>query len=327
MKQTQTIMKTNLKKWIYAIMMLSSMFILAACENSNDVIGKGEVEFEITDAPIDDANVKGVFVTVADVKVNGKSIAEFSGKQTIDLKAHQEGLTKLLGTAELDARTYSRLTLVLDLDEDQNGNAPGCYVLAADNAKYKLATTASGKAEIALNKAWTVKNNAKTRVIMDVDLRKAIRYDNNASIRYAFVSSSELQASVRVVTREQTGTINGTLDGDFNNNSEQIIIVYAYKKGTFNANTETQNEAGVQFYNSVNSTKVKVGLVNNSYTLAFMEEGEYELIFAVYSKSESTGKYSLDGIFNADVEVNGSLSNVVKVKAGVSLTVSAFAHI
>lgn len=318
-------MKTKLKNWMGAIMMVGSLFILAACDNSEKVIGTGQVEFEITDAPIDDAQVKGVLVTVSDVKVNGKSIAGFSGKQTIDLKAHQEGLTKLLGTAELDAKTYSSLTLVLDLNEDQNGNSPGCYVLATDNAKYQLATTASGTTEIALNKAWTVRNNAKTRVVMDVDLRKAIRYDENTSIRYAFVSPSELQASVRVVTREGTGTIKGTFDGDFDSNTEQVVV-YAYKKGTFNANSETQYQDGIQFRNAVNSTKIKAGLVSNSYTLAFMEEGEYELVFAAYSKNQNSGRYVLDGMINADLEVNGSLSNIIKVKAGVSLTVSASAR-
>ena len=40
---------------------------------------------EITDAPIDDPNVAGVFVTIVDIKVNGQSWSGFDGKTTFDL--------------------------------------------------------------------------------------------------------------------------------------------------------------------------------------------------------------------------------------------------
>lgn len=315
-------MKTNTKIWTRAILVMCSLFMVAACDNDDEPMGSGQVEFEITDAPIDDAYVKGVFVTVTDVKVNGQSIAGFSGKQTINLKAYQEGATKLLGTATLDAKAYGNLTLVLDLNQDANGNSPGCYVLAADNAKYKLATTASNTTEITLTKAWSVKNNATTRVIMDVDLRKAVRYANDAANPYAFAAGAELQSAVRVVTKEQSGTINGTFSGDYDSNSKQVIA-YAYKKGTFNASAETQASDGVMFRNAVNSTLVKVGALGKTYTLAFMEEGEYEIVFAAYSKNAINGRYSFDSVLTTNTSVNGSVSNFITVKAGLSVSISA----
>jgi hypothetical protein len=316
-------MKTNMKSWSWmkALMLLCAAMMMTACDKSEN-LGTGEVEFEITDAPADDAQVKGVFVTVADVKVNGQSIAGFSGKQTINLMAYQEGLTKLLGKAELTARTYSNLTLVLDMDTDAQGNAPGTYVLELDNTKHKLATTASGKLEIALNKAWTVKENAKTRVVLDVDLRKAIRYTNNADVRFSFVGENDLRTAIRLVTREQAGTIKGTFNGEFNKDSE-TVIVYAYKKGTFNASAETQaNQNGIMFQNSISSTKVNAGVLSNTYTLAFMEEGEYELIFATYAKNNTSGEFMFSTLLDTSMEMNGSVSNVVKVQAGVNVTVS-----
>lgn len=314
-------MKTNTKIWTKVILMMCSLF-MAACDSSTEPMGSGQVEFEITDAPIDDAYVKGVFVTVTDVKVNGQSIAGFSGKQTINLKAYQEGATKLLGTATLDAKAYSSLTLVLDMNQDANGNAPGCYVLTADNAKYKLATTVSSTAEITLTKTWAVKNNATTRVILDVDLRKAVRYANDAAHPYAFAAGAELQSAVRVVTKEQTGTINGTFSGDYDSDSRQVIA-YAYKRGTFNTATETNASDGVMFRNAVNSTLVKVGALSKTYTLAFMEEGDYEIVFAVYSKNAINGRYSFDSVLTTNTSVNGSVSNFVTVKAGLSITISA----
>ncbi len=314
-------MKTNTKNWMSAMMIMCSVFMVTSCDNAEEPLGSGEVDFEVTDAPIDDAYVKGVFVTVTDVKVNGKSISGFSGKQTINLKAYQEGATKLLGTTTLDAQAYSSLTLVLDLNQDANGNAPGCYVLAADEAKYKLATTASGTAEIALTKAWSVRKNMKTRVVMDFDLRKVIRYSDNQSNPYAFASASELQSSIRLVAQDKTGTITGTFNGDYNSDSRQVIA-YAYKKGTFNASAETQASDGVMFRNAVNSTLVKVSPLGKTYTLAFMEEGDYEIVFAAYSKNAVSGRYSFDSMLTANTSVNGAVTNFITVKAGVNISIA-----
>ena len=119
-------MKTNYVSWTRTLLFGSVMFMLPACDRSNGPMGRGEAEFQITDAPSDDASIKGVFVTVADIKVDGKSISGFT-KQTIDLKAYQEGSTKLLGTTQLDAKAYNNITLVLDADADATANSPGQF--------------------------------------------------------------------------------------------------------------------------------------------------------------------------------------------------------
>jgi hypothetical protein len=314
-------MKTNMKIWMLGLV-VCAIFIFAACDNTQDV-GRGQVDFEVTDAPSDDAEVKGVFVTIADVQVNGKSISGFT-KQTINLKAYQEGHTKLLASAELDARMYNSLTLILDLNADATGNTPGCYVLTKENTKYKLATSSSGKMEVRLTKPWTVKSEARTKLVMDVDLRKALRYAQDPAVRYAFIES--LHTAVRLVVGEHSSTITGTFDGELNGEYDDVIV-YAYKKGAFNASTETQaNENGLTFRNAVNSAKIKTGIVSNTYKLAFMEAGEYELYFAAYKKDSSTGKLMLKSVVDAILEVNGHVSNVLKVSAGTTISVSASAN-
>src|SRR5258708_29601433 len=102
--------------WTKTIIFVCPISMLPAC-NKKEPMGKGEAEFQITDAPSDDASIQGVFVTVADVKVDGQSLSGFT-KQTIDLKAYQQGSTKLLGTAQFNAKAYSNVTLVLDTDLD-----------------------------------------------------------------------------------------------------------------------------------------------------------------------------------------------------------------
>src|SRR5258706_4212729 len=165
-------MKTNYVGWTRAVLFGATMLMLPACDRSNDPMGKGDAEFQITDAPSDDASIKGVLVTVADIKVDGNSISGFT-KQSIDLKAYQESNTKLLGTAQLDAKAYNSITLVLDADADASGNSPGCYVLTTDDTKFKLRS--SGVITVTASKGWNVVANAKSTIVLDFDLRKSIR--------------------------------------------------------------------------------------------------------------------------------------------------------
>lgn len=318
-------MLKNMKslKWIKAVLFgCAAMFLTACTDDTNEPMGKGEVAFEITDAPIDDAQVKSVMVTVADIKIDGQSLAGFT-KQTFDLKAYQDGNTKLLGSSTLDARTYSNLVLVLDLNTDAQGNAPGCYVLAADQTKYKLKNTATGKAEVVVNQSWRAAKDMKTKLVMDFDLRKSIRYSEDPAIRYSFVSDGNLQAGVRLVTSDKSGTIKGSYQDEASVNADKIVV-YAYKRGTFNASTETQPQGadGIFFKNAVASAEVKETLTGKAYTLAYLPEGEYELHFAGYTKNTETGRTSFEAMLQSETSVNGSVANLVVVKASASITIS-----
>lgn len=308
--------------WIPAVLFGCAVTLFTSCNESEEPMGTGEVEFQITDAPIDDANVRSVVVTVADVKIDGQSVSGFT-KQTIDLKAYQDGNTKLLGSQTMDAKAYNSMVLVLDLDTDAQGNAPGCYVLAADGAKYKLKSTTTGKLEVVANQSWRTMKDVKTVVVADFDLRKSIRYSDDASVRYSFVSESNLNSAVRVIAKEKSGTIKGS----FQNSSDaapEKVIVYAYKKGTFNGSAETQGQGtdGIQFKNAIASAVVKESLSGNVYTLAYLPEGEYELVFAGYSKNAESGKVGFDALLKSETSVNGSVSNVIKVQANATITIS-----
>lgn len=306
--------------WFKVLTFMCAILALTACDDSSEPMGKGEAEFEITDAPSDDTSVKGVFVTVADIKIDGRSVSGFA-KQTIDLKAYQEGNTKLLGTAgKLDAKSYNNLTLVLDLETDANGNTPGCYVLTQDNTKYKLKNTTSGLTEVSINKDWRVVANTTSRIVMDFDLRKSIGYSDDPMVRYTFVTDDNLGAAVRLVARENAGTIKGSYEADSNADK---IVVYAYKKGTFSAGTETapQGENEMLFANAVASADVKQGLTGRNFTLAFLEEGEYELYFAAHSQNTS-GRMTFQTLLTSETRIDGSVANLIKVQGGVTINVS-----
>ncbi|HZY82833.1 MAG TPA: DUF4382 domain-containing protein [Cyclobacteriaceae bacterium] len=315
-------MKTVIVSWMKALAFGCGVILLISCDDPNEPAGKGNVQFEITDAPSDDANVRSVFVTVTDIKVDGKSIGGVT-KTTLDLKAFSEGNTKVLAMAsQFDAKAYGSVSLVLDLNNDANGASPGCYVQTVDGARYKLKNTADGTMEIVAARSFQVASNATTKVVLDFDVRKSIAYDANETVRYKFVSDRDLSAAVRLVIREHAGVIKGT----YNENSASPsngVIVYAYKKGTFSASTETQpqGENKTYFINAAGSSVIKSGLNGKVYTIAFLEEGDYELYFAAYEETPS-GKASFTGLLQAETNVDGTVGNRITVKAGASMSIS-----
>jgi hypothetical protein len=315
-------MKTNYLKLISTVLFACTIGMITSCTKSNDpAVQTGTAEFQITDAPSDDANVKGVFVTVTDIKVDGNSVTGFT-KQTIDLNALQDGKTQLLGTSTLTAKSYSAIVLVLDTDTDASGGTPGCYVQTVDNAKYKLRS--SGAINLTVNKSWSVPTNGKSTVVIDFDLRKAIKDMSDQAVKYNFVSDSNLGAAVRLTTKESSGTISGTYAEQISSGADKVVV-YAYKKGTFNMNTEpqAQTDDGIYFKNAVSSAMVKNSGLSNTYTLSFLESGDYEVHFAAYKKSATSDKFTLQGMLNATTTSGASTGGIITVQTGITASVSS----
>ncbi len=292
---------------------------LSQCTDGETQDNKGEVSVEMTDGPIDDAEVQGAFVTVAAVKIDGETYSGFSGKQTIDLLAFQNGNTKALGIGELEAGSYSNISLVLDYETDADGNAPGCYILKTDNTKDEIATSASGTKEFALTGAFTVTKDARTNLVMDFDLRKAIKYEQNSGSQknFSFVTDSEIQSAVRVVNKSNAGNVKGKMTD--NVSSSEKVVVYAYRKGTYNRSQEVQGQgaSNVAFKNAVTSAVVDA---QGNYQLSFLEEGDYEIQCASYKDTDNDGEFELKGTLSLTSILNLNL-NSVTVGAQAEVTV------
>lgn len=312
---------TNYLKTI--ALFLTSMFITVSCSKNDDGNGHMESEsydttFKITDAPIENANVEAVFVTVSNVKVDGKSLEGFN-KTTFDLAALVNGKTKTLGNLQLEAGSYSSIEFELDYATDAAGNSPGCYVAMADGQKDQLEASASN---ISINDTFEIFASNTNEIIIDFDLRKTIKEDQGTlSSDFEFVSTSELSAGIRAVNKETTGMISGAVNdaGD----TSDIIVVYAYEKGTFDAEVETQGqgESNVTFANAVTSSKVS-GL-NNSYSLNFLTEGEYELVFVSYTEDGDT--FTFTSLLEAESTTGLTLgainvTSALQVSASVTIT-------
>lgn len=301
---------------------LTAMFAFVSCSKNNDgdnmEAESYDTTFKITDAPIDNANVEAVFVTISDVKVDGTSLEGFS-KTTIDLAALVNGQTETLGNLNLKAGSYSNIELELDYTTDATGNTPGCYVKTVDGEKDQLEASAS---KINVNETFEVFASATNEIIIDFDLRKTIKEEQGSlSSNFEFVSMSELSAGIRAINEESTGVISGTVN-DTGNSSDKILV-YAYKKGTFDAEVETQGqgESNISFANAVTSSEV--GGLNNSYNLNFLAEGEYELVFVSYS--EQGDGFSFNALLEAESTTGlnlGAISvtSAFQLNANVTIT-------
>lgn len=304
------------KNVIYKSMLALALIVgFASCseDDSNDANDETyNTKVYITDGPIDNADVQGVFVTIADLQIDGQSVNGFT-KTTVDLHALQNGDTKLLGDVDLTAETHSEITLVLDTETDASGNSPANYVLTVNNDKIELTAENS---IINVNSNFDISESASNEVIIDFDLRKSIVAD--AGTGYDFAAQTQLQNSIRVVNKINAGTIMGTATN--NTGTNNMTIVYAYAKGSYNASEESENNAGVRFANAVTSS-VATGS-NNQFGLHFLNEGNYEVHFASYDDLNNDGEYEFTGMVEVESELALDLMDItVMANSEVTLQV------
>ncbi|MAO16598.1 DUF4382 domain-containing protein [Muricauda ruestringensis] len=312
-------MKTFLKN---LGIIFGTMLLIVSCsdDNENDNVEKESYQttIKITDAPIDNANVEAVFITVSDVKVDGNSIEGFT-KTTFNLSALVNGQTKTLGNLPMEAGTYSNIELVLDYANDMDGNSPGCYVEMVDGTKDKIEASSS---TVNITDSFEVFATNTNEIIIDFDLRKTIKEEQGTlESDFDFVTLSELSAGIRTVNKEATGEISGTVN-DSQDTSDKIVV-YAYEKGTYSAEVETQGqgESNIRFANAV--TSAEVSGINNAYSLNFLAEGEYELIFVSYTQDGA------EFYFNSQLEVESTtgldlgainITSALQLSANVTVT-------
>lgn len=269
---------------------------------------KGTLKLEITDAPIDKVSVEGVFVTIASIALDGIEVNNFT-KTTMDLNALQKGKTEQIFNQRINAQNYSSIDLVLDYETDENGNSPGCYVLKMDGTKDQISNEEN---TLTLGKDFLITENENTNLVVDFDLRKTIKEDNED---FELVSEANLEGGIRVVNRDESGVIQGNCNDLLA--GADAVIVYAYKKGEFNRSLEIQGNqnTNLQFTNAVSSTMVDT---NGNYELHFLEAGDYEIHFAAYERN-SDGSLKLEGTLILELLEGLDLTTI---SVGASATVN-----
>ena len=259
--------------------MIGVALFVGACNEDNES-SKGKISVSITDAPIDDANVEAVYISINSVEVNGPdgwvTLDEFDEPEKIDLLSYQDGNAYFLTEETINTGTYTEVRLILDIQE-RNGNVqanPGCYIEYKDGSVQPLFVPSGGQSGYKAKGEFTIADGGVTAVTLDFDVRKAVVEAGNSG---KFI----LKPTVRLVEDADVAMIRGTFDDE--DADYTSVVVFAYENGTFTeAEIAAPADEDVRFPNAVTSDAVEA---DGSFTLAFMNAGTYDLYFAAFDEN------------------------------------------
>ncbi len=237
-------------------------------ENGNDT---GRLVLSVTDAPIDQPHVSGVYITFnrIDYQVGGswQSLEDFDGPITINLLDYMEGESALLGDFQVAPGEYSGLRFVLDAPVlgGSNPDNPGSYIAYDDETTYPLFIPEGGASGFESSGSFTVPEAGRVLVTADFDLRKSVVMAGEGG-KYL------LKPMIRLVVQDETGQIAGSIMGI---NEFADLILFAYEHGEYSEDEAADPEVEQpRFPKAVTSSLVKEG----SYVLPFLYPGAYDLV-------------------------------------------------
>lgn len=272
---------------------------LYSCDS--EVSGTGTAGVKITDAAVDAENISGVYLSVSEVTAQGdgevRTITVFDEPRLFNLMDYQNGDTYDLGEGEIDAGIYSEIRLITD------GNS---YVEFDDGSTEPLNIPSGTSSGYKIKGDYQISANSRTNLVVDVDLRKAFVLTGEGTYK--------LRPTARLINEQGTAKISGLLSA----NTEDRVIVYAYSKGTYTAEEAAEPAEGEsRFENSVNSAVV----TNGSFTLAFMEPGEYDLIAVAYTENETENTYEFKTATQGELMLDGSVMDILDLEANADISI------
>lgn len=292
----------NLKSLIATLLIIPTL-IFTSCDddNSNELDGTGTARLEVTDAAVDAENISGVFLSVDEAQLiaNGqiKNSITFDSPKEFNLMDFQNGETYALGETELDAGAYEEIRLILTSSNQ-------AYVKYKDGSTDEINVPSGSTSGYKIKGDFEIMADGMTELVLDVDLRKALVKRGNGEFN--------LRPTARLITKTTTGTIKGAVDEGNMQNADKVVV-YAYLEGTFEDSEMAEPaEGSSRFENSINSA---VADANGNFTLAFMPEGNYELIVATYKKNLIEGEFEFESATKVEVSINGTTTSVFEVKA------------
>ncbi|MFN9500528.1 MAG: DUF4382 domain-containing protein [Chryseotalea sp.] len=268
-----------------------ALCVLACSEKETS---KGTIKLYLTDAPVDAENIASVFISIQEIQLKKGNdwitAASFDVPLQVDILAYQNGQTYFVTEQEIPTGKYTEARMIVsDGSSDLAGLADLSYILYEDGSTALLdvpSGTSSGykaKGEFELSAGGVV------GVTLDFDVRKSI-------VRAGVSNKLLLKPVVGIVANQSASSILGT----FNKGTiSHKIVIYSYRDGEYRADENMANADGLRFTRSVNSTCVKE---DGSFTLAFLEAGEYDLIFTTVT---SEGSFeNILGIYSLAVQAN-----------------------
>jgi opacity protein-like surface antigen len=253
------------------VLSLTLMTLITGCGGGGGTTSNtGTVSLKLTDAPIDDENVAGVYVTFTALRYQYKDSNEswqdvdLNESRTINLLDLQDGNTTLLNKVELPAGEIQHVRFVLDTDN--------CYITFKDdtNTSLVLEVPSGDQTGYKSTNGFVIAAGGTTNITADFDVRKSVTVTGQG--RY------KLNPTIKLIDNIEVGEINGTMTLDANGSK---VIVYAYTDGSFD---ESESNVTSNFGNAVLSTDATDG----SYTLPWLTTGVYDLIVVA---TDTTGVF------------------------------------
>ncbi len=295
-------------KLIGIVLSLTLMTLISGCGGGGDTAATatsaastGTVALSLTDAPLVDKNVTEVNIAVIGIEYNkdGNWITadDFVGPQTFNLLDLQNGNSLYLGDMVLPAGHYTEIRFILAAPKEGAKDAeiksnPDCNITFSDGeiiTSEPLFVPSGGQSGLKGKGTFDITANAKISVTADFDVYKSIVEAGNSG-KYL------LKPVIRLVVTELSGMINGTVVDVADYNATESLVVYSYENGTYSEDELVPNgDDGIIFGNSVSSGDV--AMTDGNFTLAFLEEGSYSLITALYIDNVFSGVVDMvDGI-------------------------------
>jgi hypothetical protein len=262
---------------ILMISLLSSL-ILTGCNDDSEDATTGRIELSITDAPIDDANIEAVYISIIGIEL--KSGAEswieldsFEEPVKINLLDYQNGESFFLTEEVVQAGEYSEIRLILAAPEGDGPNQsnPGTYLAYKDGTFEPLFVPSGAQSGYKAKGEFTVPAGGVTGLTIDFDVRKSVVKAGNSG-KYL------LKPVLRLIENQNVAMVKGSVATVAEYSS---IRVFAYADDSFNE-SELVPVDGVDFPNAITSGTLSE---DNSFTLSFMEPGTYDLYAAGYNES------------------------------------------
>ena len=254
---------------------VSAIFMVLGCDALFPADGdKTNVVFNLTDAPVDSADIQSVFVKFGGLEINESGSASESDSswisvpidatQEYDLLSLTGGTAALLGNVSLTAGTQVNQIRFLD---------PTIEVVETADPATRIACTLASATGLKIVNAFDVPLTGTLTLTVDFDVRKSLIVTGGSG-QGGQGTTYRMKPVLRAVVDNEAGRINGSVPEGY--------AVYAYKDGTYLDTEATADLDGVVFGNSVTSAKAVEGegdaVGTWHYTLAFLEAGTYDLV-------------------------------------------------
>jgi hypothetical protein len=177
----------KMKKFLVIGVVVALLVALGVSCSSTPTQGTGTLSLYLTDAPLDAANVTGVYITINQIQyhLNGEWITApgFVGPQTYNLLELTGGNSTWLGDLTLPSGNYTQIRLMLDIPElGSHPSNPACYIQFADNSTQPLFVPSGNETGYKAIGQFTVPVNGTVEVTADFNVEQAVAVTNSSYI-------------------------------------------------------------------------------------------------------------------------------------------------